>query len=186
MVNKLKNYFLLLRVQKALRDSVVSRGAIGFGRAKNIGILFDANFEGKDAQAINMFYKRLRDEGKNVKSLTYFPQERSSPFDFKFDFFTSKDLTMLGDLKTEVVDRFVNTDFDYLYCINSVSFLPFDYILAQSKARFRVGVYQEEKSELFELMINPLEGQDLASIIDQMFSFSRRISENGEISKATQ
>lgn len=184
MFERLKNYFLLLRSQSALRNNTTSRVMLRYERAKNIGVLFNSKYEGRDAMVINQFFKRLREEGKNVKSLTYFPQERSNPFDFKFDHFTNKDLTMLGEFKTEVVDRFVSTEFDYLYCLNDSPFLPFDYILAQSKARFRIGIYQPEQSGVFELMINPREGQDMAKIVEEMLAYTLRISESGEMSKA--
>jgi hypothetical protein len=183
MLSRLKNYFLLLRSQHALRNNATSRVMLQYERAKNIGVLFNSKYEGKEAQAINHFLKRLREEGKNVKALSYFPQERSNPFDFKFDYFTNKDLTVLGQFKNEVVDRFVSTDFDYLYCLNDASFLPFDFILAQSKARFRIGIYQPEEPGLFELMINPVPGQELATVIDDMLSYTRRISESGEVAK---
>lgn len=167
-----------------MRTNATGRVMLNYGRARNVGVLFDAHYEGKDALVINQFLKRLREEGKNVKALTYLPHERSNPFDFKFDFFTGKDLTMLGQFKTEVVDRFVNTEFDYLYCLNESAFLPFDFILAQSKARFRVGIYQPEQPALFELMINPVAGQDLAQIVGEMLAYTRRISESGEMSQA--
>ena len=184
MLTKLKNYFLSLRAQHALRNNATRREVLTYTRAKNVGVLFNSRYEGREAQVINQFFRRLREEGKNLKALTYFPQERSNPFDFKFDFFTSKDLTMLGEFKSDAVARFVNTEFDCLYCINDTPFLPFDYILAQSKARFRVGLYEPERAGYFELMINPLQGQDLAAITEQMLHYTRRISESGEMSKA--
>jgi hypothetical protein len=184
MFEKLRNYFLLIRTQHALRTNAAGRVMLNYDRARNVGVLFDSRYEGKDALVVNQFFKRLREEGKNIKALTYLPQERSNPFDFKFDFFTSKDLTTLGQFKTELVNRFVNTEFDYLYCLNESAFLPFDFILAQSKARFRVGIYKPEQPGLFELMINPIEGQDLEKIVDEMLAYTRRISESGEMSKA--
>ena len=184
MFEKLRNYFLLIRAQHALRTNATGRVMLNYDRARNVGVLFDSNYAGKDALVINQFLKRLREEGKNVKALTYLPQERSNPFDFKFDFFTGKDLTVLGQFKTEVVDRFVSTEFDYLYCLNESAFLPFDFILAQSKARFRVGIYKPEQPGLFELMINPIEGQDLEKIVEEMLVYTRRISESGGMSKA--
>jgi hypothetical protein len=33
-------------------------------------------------------------------------------------------------------------------------------------------------------MINPIEGQDLEKIVDEMLAYTRRISESGEMSKA--
>ena len=167
-----------------MRTRATGRVMLNYDRARNIGVLFDSHYAGKDALVINQFLKRLREEGKNVKALTYLAQEGSNPFDFKFDFFTGKDLTRLGQFKTEVVDRFVNTEFDYLYCLNASAFLPFDFILAQSKARFRVGIYKPEQPGLFELMINPIEGQDLEKIVAEMLAYTRRISESGEMSKA--
>lgn len=138
MLKKIQSYFLTLRAAKAARNNATERQLMSYDRAKNVGVLFGSQYEGKDALIINQFFRKLREEGKQVKSLTYFPQERSNPFDFKFDFFTSKEVSWLGEVKSDAVDRFVDTPFDYLFYINEASFLPFEFILAQSKAQFRI------------------------------------------------
>ncbi|MBC7920957.1 MAG: hypothetical protein H7Z75_07665 [Ferruginibacter sp.] len=152
-----------------------------YGRAKNIGLLFDSNYEELEARSINYLYRRLREGNKNVKALTHFPRERSSPFDFRFDFFTDKDLTLVGKIKSNAVDIFVDTEFDFLYCIDQRAFLPFEFILARSKAKFRVGIYHEQKPDFLELMVNPLQDQDLTDVIDQMLAYTKRISESESV-----
>lgn len=122
--------------------------------------------------------KRLREEGKNVKAITYFEQERSNPFDFKFDFFTKKDINLLGKITSDAVNVFVHTEFDYLFCLSTTSFMPFESILAESKARFRVGFYDEENPDYFELMLNPQEGEELANLVEQLFHYTKRVSES--------
>jgi hypothetical protein len=184
MLSNLKTYFLTIRIRNALKNHHPERKMIPYHRAKNIGVLFNSQYEGKQAQFINQFFRRLRDDGKNVKSLTCLMHERSNPFDFKFDFFSEKDLSLAGELKSDVVDRFINADFDYLFCLNETPFLPFDFVLAQSKARFRIGLYQEEKPGFFELMVSPVKGQELDSVLSEMLDYTRRISEEGDGNKA--
>lgn len=179
MLANLKTYFLTIRIRNALKNHHPERKMVPYHRAKNIGVLFNSQYEGKEAQCINQFFRRLRDDGKNVKSLTCLMHERSNPFDFKFDYFSEKDLTLAGEVKSDAVGRFISTDFDYLFCLNQTPFLPFDFVLAQSKARFRVGLYQEEKPGFFELMISPVAGQELDSLLTQMLDYTRRISEEG-------
>ena len=183
MLKKLKNHFLALRAQKALRNNATTRAIPPYGRSKNIGLLFNSNYEELEARSINYLYRRLREGNKNVKALTYFPRERSNPFDFKFDFFTDKDLTLVGRIKSDAVNMFVNTEFDFLYCIDQRAFVPFEVILAQSKAKFRVGIYQEQKPDFLELMVKPLQDQDLTAIIDQMLAYTKRISESESTGK---
>ena len=178
MLEPIKTYFLTLRTRHALEQNALVRTMPAYARAKSIGILFSSHYEGADAKAINHLFRRFRDEGKNVRALTHFPGERSNPFDFKFDFFSDKDLTLMGHLKSDAVEMFVNTEFDFLYCIFDQPFLPFEYILAQSKARFRVGIYQPDRTLSYELMINPVAGQSLDGVLNEMLTLTKRISES--------
>jgi pentatricopeptide repeat protein len=159
---------------QASRQNTVSREMMEYSQAKNIGLLFTG--EENDYQVFNQLVKRLGNEGKQVKALTYFEQMQSSGYDFNFDYFTKEQISATGNIKSEKVSRFIENRFDYLFCILRQSFLPFDYILLQSKARYRIGLSQEEKPECFEFMMKPQPEQSLSEAIDQLLQYTQALT----------
>jgi len=142
--------------------------------AKNIGILF-LEEEGHQ-QALNRFVDRLVWDHKRVRALTWFEKFHSNPYQFKFDFFTQKEISWLGNIKNEKVSQFIDFRFDYLFCVSRQVFLPFEYILMRSNARFRVGFFEEGKEHLFDLMIQPPSDAPLQALLEQMYEYTQKIS----------
>lgn len=151
---------------------------IPYDQAKSIGLLFD-DVEA-DFPAINKFVKRLTDEGKKVRALTYFDRMQSSGYDFPFDYFTRDQVSTMGNLTSEKVGRFLDFEFDYLFCIQRHSFLPFDFILLHSKAKFRIGMYLETNADYFELMIRPLPEHSLEETLSQLLHYTQAVTTNGQ------
>lgn len=174
MRKKIQSFFLRLKNKKASLHSSVVREMVAYAQAKNIGILFMNTDE--DYQVINHFVRKLIKEGKQVKALTYFEQMQSTGYDFNFDYFTREQVSPTGNITSEKVNRFIETRFDYLFCIHTQSFLPFDYILLQSKARYRIGMYVEEKPECFEFMIKPQPEDTLSQILDQLLHYTQALT----------
>jgi GR25 family glycosyltransferase involved in LPS biosynthesis len=177
-MQKLQSFFLKLKSRQANRNNKVIRQMVPYSEARNIGILFMAPEEGY--QAINRLVQKLKDEGKQIKALTYVEQNQSTGYDFNFDYFSKEQLTTTGNIKSDKVARFIETRFDYLFCIHTHSFLPFDYILLQSNAKYRIGMYLEEKPECFEFMIKPLQNQALAQTIDQLLHYTQALTVHGK------
>lgn len=173
-MQKIKSFFLALRNQRAAKANTVKRQTVAYEKAKSVGILFsDTEAE---YQAINKFVKRLKDEGKRVRALTYFEQAHSNGYDFNFDYFTKDQITATGKLTSEKVTQFIETDFDHLFCINTYSFLPFDYILLNSQAKCRIGMYVDDKSAYFELMIKPRAEATLEESINQIVHYTQALT----------
>lgn len=173
-MQKIKSYFLALRNQRAAKTNTVKRQTVAYGKARSVGIIFSDSEEGY--QPISKFVRRLQVEGKRVKALTYFDQMHSNGYDFSFDYFTKDQISATGKINSEKVDQFIETDFDHLFCISKYSFLPFDYILLKSKAKCRIGMYLDEKSAYFELMIKPRPEATLEESINQIVHYTQALT----------
>ncbi len=175
-MGKISDYFLDIR-NKFTSKNDVKRFTLNYSKAKNVGILFDIKNEDQYT-ILNDFVSMLRGDGKHVELLTYFDFDKmhSNPFSFQFDFFTKKDINVLGSIHSYQVDNFVEQDFDYLYCIFLEPFLPFDNILLRSKAKCRIGKYFENKEDFFELMIHLPETAVIDDLIDQMFTYTKKLN----------
>jgi hypothetical protein len=152
------------------------RKTLNFVDTKDIGILAYLS-EDKDYQVLDNLIKKLQAEGKNVKILVYHAQPADIVNSLKYSFFTPDDLTVTGKIKSEEATDFINTKFDYLYCLNNISSEVTDYIMLRSKALCRIGKYFPEKKYCFELMIHTT-GESLEELSQQLLHFTSIISKN--------
>lgn len=178
MQKRIQSFFLNIKSRQAAKNNTVARKMVPYSEAKQIGLLFKG--EENDYQVINHFVKRLTAEGKQIKGLTFFDQVQSTGYDFNFDYFTGEQISSTGNITSEKVNRFIETRFDYVFCICRYSFLPFDYILLQSRARYRIGMYQDEKPECFEFMLKPQPNQPFSEAIDQLLQYTQALTLQGK------
>lgn len=172
---KLSDYFLQRKNNQwsqahPARESVM----VPLPEARDIGILF-LEEEGQQ-QALNQFVDGLVRDHKRVRALTYFDRPHSNPYQFKFDYFTQKEISMLGEVRNEKFSQFIDFRFDYLFCVSRQVSLPFEYILMRCNAKFRVGFYEEGKEHLFDLMIQPQEDASLKDLLTQLYEYTQKIS----------
>jgi len=178
MSSKISDYVFNLRnrfSQKA--GSNTTRATSNYQDAKNIGILFKIEDDEKH-DALNEFVKTLQNEGKNLTLLTYFERLENNPYNFRYEFFSKKDITTLGKIKSRPVQNFIETPFDYLYCVTVNHFLPFDSILLKSQAKCRIGRYFPEQESCFELMLDLKETNGVDELIKQMLHYTKKLTKN--------
>lgn len=175
-MQQLKEKLLRFRTKRAIKKAAARR-TLNYKDAKSIGILFKVTEEDKH-DYINTFVHTLTKEGKTVEALTYFTRDHDNPYNFKYSFFTDKDVTVLGEIKSESVKNFIQRDFDYLYCFTREDIPVFDHILSKSRAKCRVGTYGEEKTHLYEFMINVNEQTKLDQIIRELHHYTKAITHN--------
>lgn len=168
----LRNIGLFIIKRLAIKKPQL-RITIPFAQAKRIGIIVD-NID-KNTKVINQFVENLVQQGKTVEVLGYTNPKQVPKLNIKYNAFSKKDFSWVGACKQDVLKKFVKTDFDYLFSLNTSPFLPFDNILAQSKAKCRVGVFNDKRTEYFELMVQPTKKEDLNSVTEQMIRYTKLI-----------
>lgn len=177
IMNSIKKFFFDWRSTQLLRKFRAPRQTLNYKEAKSVGILFITHNDNMH-QAVNHFIKMLKQEGKKYTALTFFDRQSDNPYTFKYDFFTEKDIDFFGNIKSEPVTEFINTDFDYLYCLCTEPTDVFDPILASCKAKCRVGFFRENKVGLFEMMIQLKPEESVDKLIDQMVHYTKAIEHN--------
>jgi len=175
-MQQIKDKLLRYRTKKAVKLNT-SRKALNYKDAKSVGILFKVAEEDKH-DYINDFVHTLEKEGKRVEALTYFTRDHDNPYNFKYSFFTDKDVSVLGEIKSESVKSFISKRFDYLYCLTREDISVFDHILSKSQAKCRIGKYDEHKTHLYELMINVSEHTKLDKIIRDLHHYTKALVHN--------
>lgn len=173
----LKNRLISLRAKRIARKDTLPRYTVDFGQAKHIGIIYQGKPPFFASEALEL--KRvLEAEGKSVTVLSFYQNAtethtEETEVDNDTIVFTPKDISLLGTIKSEAVDSFMRTHFDYLYCIAPPKSSIFDLILAKSLAKCRVGCDVKEKRYLYDMMIRIKAGDDVNLLIDEMLKYTR-------------
>ena len=141
-----------------------------FENARSVGIIYDSTTE-SNYDLVKQLVKDFRDEHKDVQSLGFIdlkeiPQNRFVKLGL--DFFTRKELNWKLKPSGTAVENFARTEFDILICLNIGKCIPLKYIASQSKAKFKIGRYNERLAYLYDFMISVDDPTDLASFVSQL------------------
>lgn len=163
--------FLNMRTQSALKKKGTLRATVPYTSAQRIGVLFTVEDQQKHL-LIKDFVQQLTQDGKQVHVLEYLPKKKENP-EFMFDFFSIQDLNFWGKLSNENVEKFIKTNFDYLFHIDLTSNPLMQYVLALSKAHCRIGKYDEAATPFYELMIET--NGSLQGLLDNMYNYTKKL-----------
>jgi hypothetical protein len=86
----MKLQFLKLKTNYILKKNKGFRTSVPYLNAKTIGIIFTVEDKQKH-YVVKEFIKHLEQDEKHVQVLEFLP-EKTDNYEFKFDFFTAKDL----------------------------------------------------------------------------------------------
>jgi len=166
-----KMSFLQMRTRSALKSNSIMRASIPYKQAKNIGIIFSVEDKQKH-EDIKELIKRFEQDGKQVSVLEFLPNKKDN-YEFLFDFFSEHDLTIWGRINSERALKFSNASFDYLFYIDCKSNPLVLNLLAHSKARCRIGCFNEIESDFYEFMIN-YQGAP-KTLMSNMYNYTKQL-----------
>jgi hypothetical protein len=167
----------LLKNLYYLNTNLVKRTAMNYSKAMNIGILINnpnPNFN----KEINEFVKGLIKDGKKIEVICFIDKQLNRLYDFNFIELTTHEIKWNGDFKQAKVNKFIKTEFDYLYSINISPFLPYENILLSSHAKFRIGYHFKNKRKLFELMIDLKPEEKIDALVRNMAVYTKKLESN--------
>lgn len=152
-------------LEQQAKQNRADRKFVGFEKAQNIGLLFDAT-DLNQREGVFQYADHLSKKGKRVKLLGFFDSKLEDP-NFTFKYFNRKNLDWAGRPHGEQVQEFVQQPFDILINLDTTSKPQAEYISAQSKAHLRIGSVTEH-TFCYELMIDISGSSDLHTFIQQM------------------
>jgi hypothetical protein len=127
-----------------------------FGEIKTVGILFDAK-NTEDFETVKRYLLYLREYKKRVKIIGYFNSKEIPALTYsklEYDFFSNKELNKIGKPTSPIIKNFIEEEYDLLLDLNVHDHFPLKYIAALSKAHFKVGKYNENDTEIYDMMID--------------------------------
>jgi len=150
-MNVIKLNFLKIRTSSLLKQHKTSRINVPYKDSQQIGIIFTVEDKIKH-ETVKDLIKKLESDGKHVQVIEFLP-ERKENYEFRFDFFTEKEVSFLGAITSHQAHKFANALFDFIFCLDTTPNPLVLHMLALSKAKCRVGPSGEEGRPYFELMI---------------------------------
>jgi hypothetical protein len=154
---------------------------MGLDSARSIGILFNAKDE-RSFKTIRDFADKLRGGGlRKVKALGFVPKQEVAAFlqsSQDFDFFTRDDFNWYYKPQGRKVAGFIGEQFDILIDLRLSRFTSLLFIVALSRAQFKVGRYRSDFKEFYDLMIDVDENSDLTYFISQIEHYLSMLNEN--------
>lgn len=172
---------LAWRTKQNLKEgNVRTRNNIPWSQSQNIGILFTVTDKEKH-EVIKHFIHLLEKDHKQIKALTFLDKGKEN-FEFRFDFFEIKDISLSGKIESSLVADFIAKEFDFLYHLDLGMVHPaMENILSLSKARCRIGLYRKDKEPFYELMLQPKPGKSLKEVVEEVYHYTKELTKNDTV-----
>jgi hypothetical protein len=167
--NNLKNYFYRRSLEQKLAQMQARHSLISLENAHTVGIVFDST-TGADDNTVIQFAEKLRNAGKEVEILG-FVNDKKTESKPGITVFNRKQLSWAGVPQSEAAEKFATQNFDLLLACFTGTSLPLEFIAGISQARWRVGVYTENKTGLYDMMVNMGERSDIGYLLEQSTYF---------------
>lgn len=162
--------FLLKRnVKKLVRVKTVHN----LDSAKTLGIVF----EYKDEDEFKVFEKliaKLRSRKIDVKALVFLPYEKLLeyiPQKLSIDFITHSDLDYVFHPIGTRANEFIENQYDILIDLNTNKLFSLECVTALSKASYKIGIYDDTKQHVYDLMLKMPIDEELPIIIEQYLHY---------------
>lgn len=153
-----------------LKKQERKRKVYNIADARRVGIIYEVKDEAEIGH-IHYFVDYLHDQGKHVKALGYVESKEIMGFlkhTTVYSYFQRAELNWYFKPVSPDADNFAEEEFDILIDLSEEDKLPMQFVIAASKARFKAGKYQEEKQDLYDMMISVGDNTTLKYLIGQM------------------
>lgn len=155
LIEKTKAYFGERALNSRQTSGMRHAAICSIRQAKSIGILFNATHQ-ISFEIVKELVKNISSKENTVEVLGFVDSKQLIDhylYRKGFEFFTRSQLNWYYKPESEGVEKFVNQPFDILMDLSLDEPFPIQYILAFSKAKFKVGKYTEGHKFL-DLMID--------------------------------
>jgi len=152
-----------------LKKSYRNPQFINYDKAKTIGVIFNATHQ-DTYEIARKYIKTLSEKDIIIKALGFVDSQEILDFYQKsiyFEYFSRKNLNWYNKPNNPNTKEFIDTPFDILIDLSLIEDFPIQYIVALSKARFKVGCVKETEN-YYDFMIRLDKNHQLQYFIEQL------------------
>lgn len=158
------------------------------GGATKIGIVYRVKDE-RSFKRIKNYVKKLKEEQgiSKILALGYYDGgDQPAYLDSRlhYDYFNNKELNWYGRPHGNKIENFTGEDYDILIDLSLEDSLPIQFIMAKSKARFKVGRLSPLNEKINDMLIDMAGVQSLSQYIlqvDHYLTIINSKNNNGEL-----
>lgn len=166
-IQKIKLKFGFYILKKSIKQRKRQKAFFNFESAKSIGILFDASHQ--DSYLIaKSFMANLSKKSIKVEALGYVKTKEAIsyfPFHQGITFFSIKETNWYFKPIDEVVNNYVNKNFDILIDLSLADLLQIKFIIALSNAKLKIG-RGVANEEYYDIIISMAQDKSLKEFIE--------------------
>ena len=166
----IRNTLVAYKTKNELKNNQIARQSVDYENASLLGLLYTAE-DLKKHDEVKALVRKFEKDGKKVEVLSYLPKDVQN-FEFRYTFFTEKDISMFGKIKSKDILDFCNKPFDYLFYFDFESDMFMRYLLAKSQAKCRVGNFEEMNRQYCDLMVAPQQ-PNYKSLAFEMYKYTK-------------
>jgi hypothetical protein len=167
----MKFSFLKYKTNLLIKKQKHHRNSVPWKKALTTGVIFTVEDKQKH-YAVKDFIKKLEQDGKHVQVLEYLP-EKTENYEFKFDFFTDKDISFWGNINSSNALQFADAPFDFLFYLDLQPNPMVMNILARSHAKCRVGRYWEKGCDFLDLMVDSV--SNTQALLETVYRYTSQL-----------
>lgn len=175
-----------LGIRRLLRDLPQDRKPIArnIALARKIAIVYVVEDEAAHNHVRN-YVKRLKEELglSNIKALGYSDQKALPHYlhaKLNFEAICQKDLNWYRIPQGNTVQNFMAEEYEIIIDLTLEDRLPIQYILAKSRARFKVGRWSESNKKILDMMIDMAGSKSLPQLIQQVHHYLLMVNSKPE------
>lgn len=175
-----------LGIRKLLRELPMERKpvAINLALARKVAIVYVVEDEAAHNHVRN-YVKRLKEELglSGIMALGYSDQKVMPHYlhaKLNFDAICQKDLNWYRIPQGNTVQNFMAEEFEIIIDLTLEDRLPIQYIIAKSRARFKVGRWSESNKRILDMMIDMAGSRSLPQLIQQVHHYLLMVNSRPE------
>ena len=177
MIDYLKKYTFPIGLKKSLKKSGVHRSSTRYSDAEKVLIFFTSEGNQKIV-LVRSLINKFEKEGKKVKCFYLLLQDEDKPdvhLDEGMERLTKEEFSVFGEVQKPVIRELLNEPFDYMIHADTECSIYTDLVLAQSKARCRIGKYFEGHENQYDMMVKIDENKKVNYLLQQVFHYVKAL-----------
>lgn len=175
LLDTIKTKLLTLYTKQIVKKSKKKQRPSSSQTSLHIGLIYTYNTS--HTEAVAQAVETLQAAQQPVQVLCYLPDIHTPNVPIPFDTFTPKQINLLGQSHNTAWNSFLQTSFTHLYHLDMASDAVLDYTIAKCAAHHKIGHYQANREQLFDIMFKDLSASEeltaaaFRSMIDKMFHY---------------
>ncbi|HET6990526.1 MAG TPA: hypothetical protein VFJ43_04345 [Bacteroidia bacterium] len=182
LIDNIKATYALRQIKKEAKNVVRQKVVCNIDDAKTIGICFPFT-DATDFELLKKYVLYLRDLKKKVKAIGYYTTKEEPGVQYSkvdYDFFPKTSHNWYGKPTDHIVTNFIDEEFDILIDINPHNDTVLTYVAAMSRAKFKVGRF-DEKDWIHDLLFDSPVEKGLKFFLRQVDTYLAMINKPAQV-----